>query len=1186
MLSLDPSWGRTFFRGLIIAIIAGGCGGGGCDGCGGMTPLPGGFPAESRSANAIQLRITDSALATLEEDPAALVGPLLGQEGLSIDIPPSCGSDPEICCEGGVPADSCGPLDIDLEAQNGDLPRLEITPVAGSQRLDVTIRTRITSAAPIPVSYSGVDCDISVDTAGGSRDGITLTMDIELPQDPDEQTTRLEVGDITVDFQDDDITIDGGFFCDGIDSFLKGFIVDLLSDNISSLLGGSLGEQACIPCESGTTLECGAFADSCEENVCMIGDRCEQRLGISGRMTAGGLFGGFSTGQLGNLDIYDVAGGYTETDTNGVSIGMYSGALPFAEPRDRCGPSVPAPATVTIPQSTFFSGNTRPDTNAPFHVGIGVHQQVLDQLAHAAYESGALCLNIAPGAVDLLNTDGLAPLLMPSVLDLLHGKNSPIVLGLRPQSPPTLQIGAGTTMEGPGGETVIVDPLLDVAFEDIEIDFFVIVDDQFIRVMTLSADINLPMNLEINEIGEIEPVLGDVDNAITDTRISNSEALRETTEELEAKIPVLLSLALPSLLDGLGSFALPSLGGLDIQIADDGILSVEDNAFLAIYADLVLETTMARVHTDASVSISYGEDAPVATLRMSGDKSNLEYAYRVDGGVWSPYTRSSEVSLRRQLLAIAGEHTISVRAREQGRPMSTDLTPVVLKANIEGKPGQTYFHGNSGGGGCDCDSSGSSSTGWLAALVLLVLMRRPRRYAKYLAMVGLVALSGCSCGSDPSGPQCAEKCLEGEVERGPIGRYSSIAAGDGRVVAAAYDENLGDLVVIERDEEGALSYRAIAGIPNELPIYEPDTYRNGIAGDGPDKGLWSSIVIHDGRLHVAFVDAEDGSVNITREQDDGSFRPEVVDADAGISGASYLSLSISSTGVASIAYLAHGVASAEHDGLLSELRVADGSASWATEIVDVGPISCAGLCGDADVCVNTGSIEECKAPSGTCGEGCSDTEACVEDACLALIEAGPDGQMLDGVGLFAQLVQLPNGTRVLGYYDGILGDVKLATNTGSGFVAGPSLEGPLDVGMWLSMVAAENNAVHMAFQDANGDRLMYARFEDGILSEPEFADDGVRTGDDRTHPVGASAAIGLRRDRAPMITYQDGLTSDVELAIREQGSWSRTTLMEGPRLDGFFIDAATADGEVWMSHYFYDRSVQPMGELEIVILAQ
>ena len=622
----------------------------------------------------------------------------------------------------------------------------------------------------------------------------------------------MEVGNTSVDFEDEDISLGGGFLCGTVDSFLKGFIVNLLTDNISSLIGDSLGGQSCVACESGTTNECGAFADACTDNVCMIGDRCEQRLGVAGRMSASGLFGGFSGGQLGRMDIYDVAGGYTETDNDGVSMGLYSGALPFAEPRDRCGPSAVPPAIASIPESAFFSGNTRPDTGAPFHVGIGLHQQVLDQLAYAAYESGALCLNITPGAVDLLTTDGLAPLLMPSVVDLLHGKNSPIVMGLRPQSVPTIQIGAGTTMEGAGGETVIVEPLLDVRFDDIQIDFFVVVDDQFIRVMTLSADIHLPLNLEINALGEIEPVLGSVDEAISDTHVTNSEALRETDTELEEKIPVLLSLALPSLLDGLGSFALPSLGGLNIAVADDGILSVEDNAFVAIYADLVLGGTTARVNTQASIDVHRQGATPVAVLSMSGDRPGLEYAFQIDGGLWSPYTRSSELYLERKLFAIAGEHHIAIRARQQGRPMTADLTPAVLKARFVDKLGESYFHGNSSGDGCACNNGGGASSLWLAGLVLLLLMRRPRRYAKHLGLIALVGLSGCTCSSDPAGSDCLDTCLEGEVAHGPIGRYSSLAASPTRVVAAAYDEELGDLVLAERDETGTLKYRAIAGV--------------------------------------------------------------------------------------------------------------------------------------------------------------------------------------------------------------------------------------------------------------------------------------------------------------------------------------------------------------------------------------
>ena len=44
----------------------------------------------------------------------------------------------------------------------------------------------------------------------------------------------------------------------------------------------------------------------------------------------------------------------------------------------------------------------------------------------------------------------------------------------------------------------------------------------------------------------------------------------------------------------------------------------------------------------------------------------------------------------------------------------------------------------------------------------------------------------------------------------------------------------------------------------------------------------------------------------------------------------------------------------------------------------------------------------------------------------------------------------------------------------------------------------------------------------------ESANDGPRPGDDRAHLVDASAAIGLRGDRARVLTYRDGLTNDAE----------------------------------------------------------
>jgi hypothetical protein len=452
-----------------------------------------------------------------------------------------------------------------------------------------------------------------------------------------------------------------------------------------------------------------------------------------------------------------------------------------------------------------------------------------------------------------------------------------------------------------------------------------------------------------------------------------------------------------------------------------------------------------------------------------------------------------------------------------------------------------------------------------------------------LLCAGALSGPGCTCSSNRS--DCPDGCLEGEVEPGPIGRYSSLAAADGRVVAAAFDEDLGDLVLVERDPEGVLHYRAIAGVPPEAPTYEPDTYRGGVAAPGPRVGIWTSIQLHEGLVRVAYVDADTGAVHLASEQSDGSYVLELVDADTGQGGASYLSLSLAADGAPAIAYLASALEAGDGTGFFSELRVASRANNWTPEVVDLGPISCGGFCAPGETCVDQGSFSSCVSETSDCSAACADTEACVAGSCLPAIATPAIDDIPEGVGLFNKLLHLDDGTMVLGYYDRILGTLKIATSGGIGFASAASLDDPtLDLGMWLTMAADSTGLVHLAFQDATGDRLLYSSFAGGVLAPPVFVDEGVREGDSRAHPVGASASLVVDGDRFPAIVYQDGLLSDVEIAHFEQGSWQRSTLIPGARADGFFIFAAADGAALWMSHYFYETSAAAPGELEITSL--
>ena len=67
-------------------------------------------------------------------------------------------------------------------------------------------------------------------------------------------------------------------------------------------------------------------------------------------------------------------------------------------------------------------------------------------------------------------------------------------------------------------------------------------------------------------------------------------------------------------------------------------------------------------------------------------------------------------------------------------------------------------------------------------------------------LAALACLPGCSCSDEPCG---SAECLPGDIANGGLGRYTSIAADNSRVVVATYDQGLGDLVVGDANDPAA-----------------------------------------------------------------------------------------------------------------------------------------------------------------------------------------------------------------------------------------------------------------------------------------------------------------------------------------------------------------------------------------------
>jgi hypothetical protein len=1189
-------------------VFAVSCGGGGCGGCAAFEPIPGGFPAAKRNPNAAQVRVTQAGLAAVEANPAGLLGTIGGGMGgiLKFNAPANCGGSTPICCPGGNPVSPCGPIDIDLNKQAGDLPRLELKPAQGASRLDVTVRARVKTEMDIPVKVPiAGDCGVKIDTTAGTIKDIQIDAPIGFVQDATTGTTRVTVGTVNLaNLASEDVSLNGGFGCQ-IANLGLSFFIGILKDQLTGAVQSAIQDQTCKACPTGDVGECGSFATACTDNVCMEGSQCLQELGLAGRARGSALFGALSPGTTGALDVYEVAGGYATSNNTGLSLGLLGGMQPGGTARDRCGPPATDPGLTTIPQSAFFQGNTRPDTGQPFGLAFGIHKSQLTQFAYAGYDGGLLCLTIGSGTVAQLSTDTLS-LLSRSLGKLVAG-NAPMAVGLRPQSPPVITLGRNIFTDDGMGNKTLTEALIDIKFTGMELDFFAAVDDQYIRVFTVVSDVHFPVGLQVTGMGELAPVIGAPDDAFTNISVKNAEALTETPAELAALFPNILGLVLPQLSNGLPPIALPSIGGLSLQVTD--ITAVDNVSFLAIFANLVPAPMARPVDTKVALGNIYEPaesvqrdptqwktaQGPTIALDLDGDVTGpevegpgftpgpgLEWSHRIDAGTWSAWSTNARPTLRSNVFWLPGRHTIDVRARQINKPETIDTTPVSLDVVLGARALRSSpvhgFHGQPGMGGCTCDAGGTSplSAAPFALLVLalvLPLRRIAHRMRRVLSMRRLGALTwfvvialvpGCSCGSAPCGDS---DCLPGDVEHGGLGRWTSIAGDDGRVIVATYDQGLGDLVAADVTDPASPVLHVVDGIPEGISAtHDPSSYRDGVEDPGPDVGAWTSIAISGGLAKIAYQDREAGALKYAFEKKPNVWSSYVLDAGTGEEVGRHTSLVIDADGHPAVAYLALGI----DDGAghrVTELRVmrstrADPQPSdWTAHAIVSGNGTCGGLCGAGEACVAGADGETCTATTADCTATCADTEACISGACTAAFGEPKVADLASGTGLFVKLVVLGDGRLVAVYYDRNAHGLKLAVESGAG--ANTFTESDLDGGaigdrgLWASAVADTTGTIHIAYQDAIGDQLMYTTWN-GTPGSPEIVDDGQRTGD-RTHSVGAAASIYLVNG-APTIAYQDGLTADVYVAVKSGATWTTNGVATGLLLDGFSIAATTAHG--------------------------
>jgi hypothetical protein len=313
----------------------------------------------------------------------------------------------------------------------------------------------------------------------------------------------------------------------------------------------------------------------------------------------------------------------------------------------------------------------------------------------AAYNSGALCLGFSTEEVDMLST-GLFALLVPSIPTLSHQKQrAPLALVLRPQKPPSIELGNGSNIEE--------DPLVRLLLNEAAIDFYVWSSDRFIRAFTAQFDLDVPLNLLVSAEG-ITPVLDKI--YVNNPQVTNAELLKDDPATIATSLATMVEGLAADFLGEISAFdvsGLLSAFDIELELQQTGIrrLKKGNDNFLGVFAGLRLGQSITSLPSRTTIELIRKETSPEA-FRLSTFKeenrpriilrayssldygsNSIEYTYKLNNGLWHSWQTSNDIIVDDAFLLMQGMHTIAVKSRLTGQHETEDPSPALIDIRID-----------------------------------------------------------------------------------------------------------------------------------------------------------------------------------------------------------------------------------------------------------------------------------------------------------------------------------------------------------------------------------------------------------------------------------------------------------------------------------------------------------------------
>lgn len=420
---------------------------------------------------------------------------------------------------------------------------------------------------------------------------------------------------------------------------------------------------------------------------------------------------GFPAGT--KLNFYAGMGGkiYPQTVTDG---GLQLAVVVGTQPASTVVPALCVPPATfpvinnnTLPFN-FDDLNNQPDGGVgTYDVGIALASGTINQAAYDAFNAGALCLQVSNQTSSFVSTQ-LFKTFLPSLGLLTHGTDAPMAIQIRPTTAPSVRVGRGTLTQNSDGTFSPEDPLLTVTLKDLNLDFYAVIEERWVRLFTIQLNLALPVGLRTfagTSANQLQPVLGSLTTVITNITAADNVMLAEDPSVVTDLIGAVIQFAQPLLAGILQPIALPQLLGLQLQVKGvAGAFPVSSNVSQDGYADLAIWAGISTcggtgqptcqnrtTHTDARLvssdlpadveDIRKNHHMPTAVIQASAtgiQNGKAEFSYRIDGGLWSPWLGNPMITIKNPMFYVQGHHQIDVVSRDFGDDRTQDNHPVTV----------------------------------------------------------------------------------------------------------------------------------------------------------------------------------------------------------------------------------------------------------------------------------------------------------------------------------------------------------------------------------------------------------------------------------------------------------------------------------------------------------------------------